>query len=300
MSFIPVVNIAYEFATIYYRCQSDNKNYALLFLVSAGLTFIFSICGSLLFGIWGMIISNYLTPIFTFLFATIKKGYKYTISLNIKKSDKKDLWKLAITSMTINAITNTMYLIDISMIGMYLKDETQIATYKVATTIPTALVFLSSTIVAYVYPYFAEHINDMTWTKKMSKKLVIYNSMLFGTIAVILFVFANPIVQIVFGKQYSDVVGVFRILSISFFFQCSFRIVFGNLLVAQRKLKFNLIESILSGVVNIIGDYFFIQKYQAVGIAMSTLSVMIFSSFIVTIYYFYVLSKKGKNIETVY
>ena len=64
------------------------------------------------------------------------------------------------------------------------------------------------------------------------------------------------------------------------------------MLVTQRKVKFNLFESILTGIVNIIGDYVLIQKYGAVGVAISTLIVMVFSGTLATSYYFFVLNKK--------
>lgn len=295
MSFIPSVNIIFDFTTIYFRSKSDNKSYAYVYLVSAVSTFVFSIMGSLLFGIWGMIASNYLTPVVATIFARIKKRYKTSLIFRLGRKDSIDIWKLAITSMAANAISSVMYLIDISMIGLFLKDELAIASYKIATIIPTALVFLASTIVAYIYPYFAEHIDDIPWTKVMARKILLGCSGLFGIIAMLMFILAHPILTLVFGNQYSDAVGVFRILSISFFFQCAFRTIFGNLLVSQRKLKFNLIESILTGIINVVGDYFFIQRFKAEGVAMTTLLVMIFSGVLAMSYYFYSIHKKEKS-----
>lgn len=295
LSFLPVVNISYEFVTIYYRSKSDNKRYANIYLMSAILTFVLSIVGSLLFGVWGMIISNYLTPLITVLISHIHFGYKYSLRYRIEKEIEIDLWKLAITSMAANAVSNVMYLIDISMVGAFLKDGTQVASYKIATSIPSALYFLTSTIVAYIYPYFAEHKDDIGWTRDRAKQTLLGCCILFAVISCGLFVLSYPIITIVFGHQYSDAVPVFRILVVAFFFQSTFRGIFGNLLVSQRKLKFNLFESILTGIVNVIGDYILIQRYGAVGVAISTLIVMVFSGTLATSYYFYVIHKKQKN-----
>lgn len=297
LSFLPMVNILYELLTIYYRSKSDNKRYAIINIISATLTFILSITGSLIFGVWGMIISNYLTPILTFAIARMRFGYNYSFKFQIDKKIEIDIWKLAITSMAANAISSIMYMIDISMVGMYLRDGSQVATYKIAATIPSALYFLTSTIVTYIYPYFAEHKDDMVWTKYRAKQTLVGCSVLFGAICFSLFILAYPIIIIVFGNQYADAVPVFKILIIAFFFQSSFRGICGNLLVTQRKVKFNLIESILTGIVNIIGDYVLIQKYGAVGVAISTLIVMIFSGILATTYYFFVLNKKSRIAE---
>ena len=182
---------------------------------------------------------------------------------------------------------------------MFLKDGAQVASYKIASTIPSALYFLTSTIVTYIYPYFAEHKDDIVWTKYRAKQTLLGCSMLFGTICCGLFIVANPIITIVFGNQYADAVPVFKILVIAFFFQSTFRGIFGNLLVTQRKIKFNLIESILTGIANIIGDYVLIQKYGAVGVAISTLIVMVFSGILATSYYFFVLNKKKKQLGNI-
>lgn len=299
LSFLPLVNILYELLTLYYRSKSDNKRYASINIISATLTFILSIIGSLLFGVWGMILSNYLTPIISFAIARVHFGYSYSFKFRIGKELEIDIWKLAITSMAANAISSIMYMIDISMVGMFLKDGTQVASYKIASTIPSALYFLTSTIVTYIYPYFAEHKDDIVWTKYRAKQTLLGCSMLFGTICCGLFIVANPIITIVFGNQYADAVPVFKILVIAFFFQSTFRGIFGNLLVTQRKIKFNLIESILTGIANIIGDYVLIQKYGAVGVAISTLIVMVFSGTLATSYYFFVLNKKKKQLGNI-
>lgn len=292
LSFLPVVNILYELLTLYYRSKSDNKRYAIINIISATLTFLLSIIGSLMFGVWGMIISNYLTPILTFVVARIRFGYNYNFKFRIDKKMEIDIWKLAITSMAANAVSGIMYMIDISMVGMFLKDGSQVASYKIAATIPSALYFLTSTIVTYIYPYFAEHKDDIEWTKYRAKQTLAGCSILFGIICFALFVFSYPIITIVFGNQYADAVPVFKILIIAFFFQSTFRGICGNLLVTQRKVKFNLFESVLTGIVNIIGDYILIQKYGAVGVSLSTLIVMVFSGTLATSYYFFVLNKK--------
>ncbi len=295
MSFLPVVNITLEYITIYFRSRLDNKRYAYILMINSALVCVFSISGAVLFGVYGIILSNYLTPILCFFIA--KFFLKYHVVLRGKQLARKikaDLWKMAITAMGSNAISSLMYLIDISMVGMFMKDEKAVASYKIATTIPTALNFVSVAVITYVYPYFASHIDDIKWTKRMAKKLILAACALFGVVSFGLFALADIIVPVIFGVQYQDAVPVFRILSVSLFFQSTFRSVFGNLLVTQRKLTFNLVESILTGIVNIVGDYILIRRYEAVGVAWATLVVMTFSGLLSVIYYLYTLWRKEK------
>ena len=79
---------------------------------------------------------------------------------------------------------------------------------------------------------------------------------------------------------------------ISYFFSGSFRIVSGNLLVTQRKVEFNLLVAILSGIINIVGNIILIPVYGSMGAAIVTLSVVIVSSLISTIYYTWLIKEK--------
>ena len=78
-------------------------------------------------------------------------------------------------------------------------------------------------------------------------------------ISVLLFAFAPVIIRLLYGEQYMDSVYIFRILSINYFFSGTFRIISGNLLVTQRKLKFNFFVALVSGTINAIADYFFVM-----------------------------------------
>ena len=52
-----------------------------------------------------------------------------------------------------------MMLLDVTCINHFIGDPAIVATYKVATQIPTALTFIPSSIMVFIFPYFVEH-ND--------------------------------------------------------------------------------------------------------------------------------------------
>ena len=58
----------------------------------------------------------------------------------------------------------------------------------------------------------------------------------------------------------------------------------GNLLVTQRKLKFNLFVAIVSSLTNVIANFFFIQWWGAIGAAIATVLVVLVSSVLSTTY----------------
>lgn len=297
MSFLPVTNICYEFLTIYYRSRLENTKYAIIIAIYTICSSLSLIIGAAVIGVWGIILSNYLSPLVCMVFAKIAYGYYDAKIVKIGNNIKKDIWKLALISMCTNAISNIMYMIDISMISTFIRDEAIIASYKIASTIPAALMFFPGTIIAFVYPYFSRHLNDILWTRKMAIRLYGIMIGVFGLLSLILVCYANWIVVFIFGEQYSDAITVFQILSVSLFFQGTFRSIASNLFVSQREVSFNLLESIITGIINIIGDYYFIERYQSEGVAIATLIVMFFSGILSTIYYFFIINKKSSSLE---
>ena len=112
-------------------------------------------------------------------------------------------------------------------------------------------------------------------------------------LSVTLVLLAPWIVPLFFGKQYADSILIFRILSINYFFSATFRIVSGNLLVAQRKLKFNLLVAAISGTVNVLADVVLISIYGSIGAAFATVIVTLVSGILSTAYLIYTLKSKS-------
>ena len=86
-----------------------------------------------------------------------------------------------------------------------------------------------------------------------------------------LFIAAPLIIDTLYGSNYEDACVVFRILSVNYFFSSTFRILSGNLLVTQRKLHFNLFISVISSMVNVVGDLLLVPKFESIGAAIATL-----------------------------
>lgn len=296
MAFLPVATLLLEFAGIYFRSDYRNKEYSVTYTVNAGIVCVFSALGAFLFGVRGIILASYLGPVFSVciicVFTDLKKRWKAPVLDNKRK---KEIWKISLVAVASNAISQLMYLIDVSMIGTYIKNEEVIASYRIGMTIPSALNFIPLVVVTYIYPYFASHINDLKWTRQKYKSVMLGMGMVNFFISAILIIGAPEIVRLVFGEQYLDAVPVFRILSFSYFWQGTFRVIASNLLVTQKRLKFNLVESILTAIVNIVGDYVLISRWQSVGVALATLIVMMFSGILATVYYIYVIRKRGEE-----
>lgn len=200
--------------------------------------------------------------------------------------------KIAFISMLNIATGQLLYLLDVFLIGILIPNELIVASYKTATIIPNALVFIPSALVVYIYPYFAQHQNDKKWVKSKFLTVLKYFVPFNAVLTLGLVVFAPLIIKILFGAQYLDAVPAFRILSVSYFFSASFRKIIGNLLVTQRKLKVNFWIGVMEGVLNLISNWILISFMGAIGAAITTLVICIVTSVISLSYFLHLLKKK--------
>lgn len=282
---LPLFQFLFNMTSVYLRSQKRNREYArlqvvntaLIFLVSASCAFVFREIGMVI-GHYVSYLSAYLIGLFAFHIHLIKRD-RVTLG-----TETKPILKIAFISMLNNGLSQLMYLLDVFVLGIVDPQETILASYKVATMIPTALTFIPQAMVTYIYPYFAEHKNDQRWCINHYKQVLLGLGCTNLIISTGLYIFAPFIVRVFFGVQYVDAVPVFRILVINYFFSGTFRTISGNLLVTQRKLKFNLLVAIISSSVNIVADYFFIQWWGSIGAAYATLLVVLVSSILSTSY----------------
>ena len=296
MSFLPMVSLVYSLNIIYLRSQKRNQDFAKLSVFNTVLLLVISVVCALLFREKGLVLGYYgaytLSIIFAWKFLDI---HLVTHKNKISKEDKKALLSISFVSMCNNGLSQLLYLLDIFVLGLVDKQEATLASYKVATIIPSALAFIPLALITYLYPYFAEKRNDGEWCLDKYKKILLYLGIFNAGISLTLFAFAPLIIKIFFGTVYMDAIPVFRILAVNYLFAGTFRIFSGNLLVTQRKLGFNLFVALISGAVNVVADFYLISSMGSVGAALATVLVVIVSSILSTTYLIYTFYKNKKK-----
>ncbi|WP_294143624.1 oligosaccharide flippase family protein [uncultured Clostridium sp.] len=284
MSLIPICDMAFTLQTTYMRSLLMTQKYAYSNNINSCAICGFSIIGALFAGAKGLIIGRYIANLFTILI--VWKLFDTPVRFRKVQGENiqniKELVNISIVSAANNGISQLLYLLDIFIIGIVISDQSVIASYKVATTIPTALTFVPLAVITYVYPYFALHREEKQWVKGHYIKLVTAMGIMNLLIAIPAIIFAPLIVRICFGNKYLDAVLIFRVLMLNYFISGTFRIISGNLLVTQRELKFNLMVSVISGIVNIIGNIILISRFGAIGATITTVLVVVISSIIST------------------
>lgn len=297
IAFLPGVMLVHEMQGTYLRTELRNKEYAVSNTFTTVSVFVLSCVLSWLFSVKGLIAAKYIAFILAIIFTAWRFKVYYPIKnqVHLERDTIKAFWGISGISMLNNGLSRLMYLLDIFVLGIVLPDSTLIASYQVATNIPTALAFIPAAIVIYIYPYFAKHKEDKKWVLKKYTQVTIALGFGCFVIAVVMVVFAPWIIRLVFGEAYLDAVPAFRILSVSFAVSSPFRTLAGNILVTQRRLKFNLFVAILSSAFNTVLNVLFIQEAGAVGAAYATLITAIISSILNVWYLIAILKTKKKT-----
>ncbi|WP_308539927.1 oligosaccharide flippase family protein [uncultured Murdochiella sp.] len=310
LSCMPLVYFTVETIQIYFRIHLYNKWFSYL---STGIAFANSVM--LILGA----LSNQLTVLvglryvgyFLVIFATValtrppflfpdnsfscgkekRKEQEERGELLLTKAEKKDFFSIGFVALFNNSVSSLLYIIDGWLIGSIIADSTVLADYHTATLIPFAMTFVPSAIITYVYPYVASHHEDIPWLKKNVTKLYGIMAVVNGVISLGLYFFAPWIFAILFSG-YTDAIPIFRVLSIGFFFSGTFRILSGNVLVMLHRLKVNSVVAVISGVLNVILDYFWIKQYGSIGAAYATTAIYIISGLLSTAYVAYYIYRR--------
>lgn len=268
------------FATVL-RTRKENIKYSRLLNINSFSYAVFAVIGSYIWGIYGTIAGRYLAFLLTTGVGVLycKPYFNLSkLSYYLTKDEKFSIIKYSAAGGAISALNNILYMIDVWLIGFLVADTEILASYKVATVIPEHMTFIPSCIAIVIFPMFVEQSGNSEWLLKNIKKL--YKSMLAisGIITLLMFIASPMVVNILWGEQYADAIPCFRILSISFFFLSSFRILTTNILAALGRVKFNLIVSIIVGISNIVLDIVLIYYLGSIGAAIATLMISILAS----------------------
>ena len=297
MAFLPMFSYSYEMQSFYLRTQRRNKEYSYSNIFSTLTIFILS-CGlSYFFEVQGLVAAKYIAfaASAAFVLWRFKVGYPIANRAKLSKETIKQFWGISFISMLNNGMSSLMYMLDIFVLGIVIPDSTVVASYKLATNIPTALAFVPAAFVTYIYPYFALHREDKKWVRKKYATVAVALAIVCAFISIIMFAFAPIIIELLFGVEYLDSIPCFRILSVSFAISAVFRTLPGSILVTQRKLKFNLLTATFSSLVNTVLNVVFITKWQSIGAAYATLVTVIITGILDTGYLIYILNKKRDN-----
>lgn len=284
--FYPLFMLMFELKLTWLRILLMNKEYAFMTNMQTVFMVVFSVAGALLYGATGLVIGQCCSYLLSYVVLCVKNPFRSMVaSSSITKPDRFDFWKLSIISAFNNGLGQALSLIGTLLIGLLLASNELVASYKVATTIPFALLFIPGMIMTYAYPYFARNKDDRRWTLNGYRRLIMANVLCMAVLTILVVAFAEPLTMIIFGSEYLDSVSTMQLLMIGFFITAAIRQPSGNLLVTQRKLLWNTVVGVLSIFVNVVANLILVTGFGMLGAALAFDLTMLFGAVANTILY---------------
>ncbi len=179
----------------------------------------------------------------------------------------RDSWPLAIVNISIIVYMKIDQVMLTDIAG-----PRENGIYATAVALSELWFFLPVAIGNTVFPLIVTaHDNDDR--RQFDRKLQLFLDAMTAlgyAVAIPVFVFATPIVRIVYGAEFAEAAGVLRIHVVSFVFVCM-GIARGVYLVTKNYVRFNMASSIAAAVLNVVLNLVLIPRHGAMGAAWSTL-----------------------------
>ena len=279
MAGIPFVVYYNSYFQAVLRVKRMNKKYAYTNICFAAVTLVSNIVFTYFFGTAGLIISSYISNIVAAFIASIfliKESFFSNIAKSntlLDKKDKKSILSFSLLCAITNFTSSMLVLLDVTCLGIVLKDSEILADYKVASIIPAACLFIPTSLITFFYPLMVEkYSNGIKGFKNYMVKILKIFICVNGVVLILIEIFSPYVVSIIYGEKYMNVSHIFRILGANYFLS-SIKVLFGNTIAVMKKVKMNLIFAIISGVVNIVLNLILIQSFGSAGAAAATVSV---------------------------
>lgn len=285
---LPFINNLNTFFQTNLRIHLDNGRFSLLNMAAIIIHYAVLLPMSLKWGVLGAVLANYgyglLTLLVSIYFNKNKLYIGKAYDALITSSERKQFFKLSVPSQLNAMIAQIMLLIDVFMIGLFFKNGEIIASYKVATTIPSACNFIPASIMVYAIPFFSRNAQDFFWFRKSYRKLILFSIGICSIIAFVGIITAPWLIPLVFGKGYRDAITCYVVLMIGFIFSGGLQIPSVNVIYTQRKVGVNLVITIVCGILNVALDILGIKVWGSIGAAMATAIVNMVGGIVAFIY----------------
>lgn len=205
-----------------------------------------------------------------------------TLDFGFIRNNLKESLPVAVAGIMISIYYN----LDHVMLG-YMADSAELGYYAAAYKIILIALVPAGIIYQAFLPQFSKTRDDAVHRYRL---MDFYSNAMLITGAfftIIIFLFANEIIGIVYGIQYESSVLLMKILSFNIFLVYS-NMTYGNPLIAWDKQRIYSYSIVLGAVTNVLLNIILIPKYHAVGAAIATIGseLIVMAGIIPTHYYF--------------
>lgn len=254
------------------RATFSNQRYAVQsFALSTAI-----IVGKIAAGFWGDLTGVifgqaviYIAAAAVMVVSTKRTHYAGTTPRLLSKEEKKNVNVYSLQYMITNGLWTVFMLNDTFLLGQFC-EPSAIADYRVAYAIPGCVSLISSSIGVYIAPYFVKNEKDTQWVRANFKKTYLISALAIGVICLGIGVCAKPVVWLLYGEEYLNVVPIMRVLLVASFCNCGLRYTTANLLAAMGRIKYNMMVSVLGMLLQVSMNLFIIPKYGTMGVSFTS------------------------------
>ena len=227
------------------RAMFANQRYALLSFIFSASAIVSKIVSGYLGGLYGVVICQTLVYILLgvlFIYNTKKTYYINAHARTLRKEERRNVSGYSFQYMITNGLWSLFMLNDTFLLGRFCSPEA-IADYRVAYAIPGSISIISNAIGIYIGPYFVKNESNREWIQKNFKHVYIIIAVILAGLCLMIGLLAGPIIALLYGSEYMNIVGIMRRLLLAAFFNCGLRYMTANVLAAMGKIKYNMIVS---------------------------------------------------------
>lgn len=214
----------------------------------------------------GYLLANILIfcPIILFIFINNKNN------LIINTSDLKYILKLSVPFIAFNLFSIVYYKSDLFIIA-FLRDEFQVGIYRSSYQIIESFYFIAISLSISLLPLFSKYFADNKEQLKIKFSLIYKEFLILGTfLTVLLLPKSEFILSILYPVEYLNGGKVFQVISLTIPLYFA-NIILGNLLIAIKKEKIQILSMIIAAIVKLIILFLFVPIFGIVGAAITCL-----------------------------
>ncbi|MDD2361549.1 MAG: oligosaccharide flippase family protein [Oscillospiraceae bacterium] len=263
--------------TCLYRAMFDNKRFALTTCLTATMLIVAKYLLAKLFSLPGAVLASLAVYSVAAIVLTLTVRRRFfggvERSAPLIRDQKNTVIKYSLQYMVTNGIWALFMLNDIFLLGQLTKDASVVANYKVAYVFPGNLSLISTSIGVLVAPFFVRRENDYPWVRRAYKKTYLATAVIVFCSALAIFIFAEPLISLLYGEKYIDVVPVMRVLLIAAFINNGIRYTNAHLLSSMGQVKYNMYISLAGVLLQVAVNLVVIPHFGAMGVAFTSVGV---------------------------
>lgn len=299
----PLCSLMVEMQSVCLRSQLRNREYALATNLNTVLIMFGSVMGAWLGSSTGLIIGRTLAQLVTAITVALLFRVPGGVACLVQKrprrafaaltwAEKTDFTRISFGFLMSSVVTQSVYLLGTASMGTLSGDARMVALFQTSLAIPTALNFIPTSLITFVYPYFARNKDDGSWVLRRYVQMTAGIAALAGVVAIGIAAFAPQVLMILYGADYLPAVPALRLLMLGWFIAAVLRIPAGNLLSTQRKILFGAVSGAVAALILVAANAVLVPSFGLVGAAWAQVVVFTVTGVANTCYFLYVVRSK--------